>query len=743
MTMGLNSNRVFFERVGSGAPDVLEELWITDGTAAGTVLVEDFATVGGREISRLQTWGDAVVFRTIDPSGSSPDGVWISDGTAGGTRPLADLSQPAFAGATDIEEVRTVGSMLVFTVFVPSRWSSGRTDIYVLDEPGGTPRRLDLPSGVTLEQVDTLRPIDGERFAILGDTTDFDEGIVFLSNGTTEGTVRVVDLPEEITALHEAVDGTLFAVDASYTVYRIVEGRAGYVGSFPDDIDFLDSGTFLDDDVVAFAGGFVFEGVAADLTRELWFVDGKTGAASSVASLVGASRPFTVENTAFAVVNGRLLYSGDNGNPFNPEAALRAWDGIGAPRVIPIRLLDGSVAFDGVFARELAVALADGNGFELAFFRSEGRLFASDGTDAFEIAAFDGQPDISLVAVSGGEVLFHVDSGADVGLWRIDAADVLAALDSGADLSARPGLEQIDTSPSVPDWVAAERAPRHPDTAGEPDTHPAEAPVLIATLDEDSVVAVQLAATPTSADQIAIDRLAVDPDGPLDPSAFTFASTGTLVVDGRGREIALPGKQIFDPVSGTITLDAAAIPELQQLRDGERATLTVRFTVTDDAGLSDEGRIQFVVDGRNDAPTIRASDATLDETAKLVAVGTIETGDVEDLRPTPRFPDRVVMLADDQLWVTDGTVAGSELLATFPGFAQSSNAAGVEASLFTAGDEAVFVITAFRPDLADRRNGRRDAASRRRRRDRSRRNDRPDRHQRGQPRRPRERRRRG
>ena len=58
----------------------VEELWVTDGTAAGTRSV---ASLGAASISNLTTIGSRVFFSIDD--GVHGQELWTSDGTAAGT----------------------------------------------------------------------------------------------------------------------------------------------------------------------------------------------------------------------------------------------------------------------------------------------------------------------------------------------------------------------------------------------------------------------------------------------------------------------------------------------------------------------------------------------------------------------------------------------------------------------------------------------------------------------------------
>jgi ELWxxDGT repeat protein len=75
-----------------------QELWVSDGTTAGTFLVKNIRPdLAGSSPRELTAVGNQVVFWAND--GSTGEELWISDGTTVGTRPLADLN-PGLPSAT-------------------------------------------------------------------------------------------------------------------------------------------------------------------------------------------------------------------------------------------------------------------------------------------------------------------------------------------------------------------------------------------------------------------------------------------------------------------------------------------------------------------------------------------------------------------------------------------------------------------------------------------------------------------
>jgi ELWxxDGT repeat protein len=88
------------------------ELWMSDGTPAGTVLVRDIAPgEASSEPSWLTAAGGRLYFAAND--GHSGNELWESDGTAAGTRRLQDLLPGA--GSSDPKRLTVSGNRLLFT----------------------------------------------------------------------------------------------------------------------------------------------------------------------------------------------------------------------------------------------------------------------------------------------------------------------------------------------------------------------------------------------------------------------------------------------------------------------------------------------------------------------------------------------------------------------------------------------------------------------------------------------------
>jgi ELWxxDGT repeat protein len=91
-----------------------EELWMTDGTEDGTVLVDDIRPgFVDSSVQYLTSSGDLVYFRADDGVGG-PE-LWRSDGTEAGTALVKDIRE----GFNNVQQLTDVAGKLYFTAIDP------------------------------------------------------------------------------------------------------------------------------------------------------------------------------------------------------------------------------------------------------------------------------------------------------------------------------------------------------------------------------------------------------------------------------------------------------------------------------------------------------------------------------------------------------------------------------------------------------------------------------------------------
>ena len=183
-----------------------EELWVTDGTVAGTKLVKDINPgAGSSDIGWLSPFNDKVVFAATE--GQNGIELWISDGTEAGTRMIKDIhdfgsSEPR--GFTQINETQFVFGAKDFE----SEVFSSRGAQWWLWVSDGTPEGTNL-----IYQCDTKFPGQdntswwnpycrvGRKVFFKADNTDGTVGEeLWVTDGTASGTKFIKDINTETIA---------------------------------------------------------------------------------------------------------------------------------------------------------------------------------------------------------------------------------------------------------------------------------------------------------------------------------------------------------------------------------------------------------------------------------------------------------------------------------------------------------------------------------------------------------------
>lgn len=114
------------------------------------------------------------------------------------------------------------------------------------------------------------------------------------------------------------------------------------------------------------------------------------------------------------------------------------------------------------------------------------------------------------------------------------------------------------------------------------------------------------------------------------PGAVTFDTAHATITTPAGTTLGLPTMS-YDPVTGKLTVDPGG--NFDSLSEGEIATLTVPFTVTDADGDSKTGIYQFTITGSNDAPVISGTEIA----ARVFEAGGLNSVVTADVASDHRF----------------------------------------------------------------------------------------------------------
>jgi ELWxxDGT repeat protein len=315
------------------------ELWKSDGTADGTVLVRDiFPGASGSQPRELTNVGGRLFFTANDP-GTGGRELWVSDGTTGGTARVRDVL-PGPDGSSPLE-LTAVGNLLFFRADDGTRgnelWRSDGTE-------DGTVRVRDINPGAVSSDPSRLVNVGGTLFFRAND------GVVGIelwkSDGTEAGTVLVSDIRPGLNASrpdHLANVGGLLYFAATTSIGTELWSSDG-----------TEAGTVLVKDINPAAGGSsdpqqITDGngvvyfVADDGVSgfELWVSDGT--AAGTV--LVGDINPGVADAgiRALTQVGDRLFFAADNGT-----LGLEPWALLGTPAQPVLAAIPGPVVVGGV-----------------------------------------------------------------------------------------------------------------------------------------------------------------------------------------------------------------------------------------------------------------------------------------------------------------------------------------------------------------------------------------------------------
>jgi ELWxxDGT repeat protein len=168
-------------------------LWRSDGTEAGTVLVKDLYPDGspkGSNPENLTVLNGSLYFTANDETSY---GLWKSDGTAAGTtlvKYLPNIDWPDMP--TDFGEFTLVNDQIFFRV----GYSAGHYELWKTDgTAAGTQRVKDMnATGLYLPYIHNITNVGGRVFFYSDDTNGT---ILWKSDGTGAGTVQVLPVERD------------------------------------------------------------------------------------------------------------------------------------------------------------------------------------------------------------------------------------------------------------------------------------------------------------------------------------------------------------------------------------------------------------------------------------------------------------------------------------------------------------------------------------------------------------------
>ena len=165
-----------------------EELWLTNGTTAGTRLVKDINGTGSSSgISNLTRYKNKLFFYVSEGNSTAEDeGLWVSDGTTAGTRLIKDVQTGTGNSSVGVDTMTVLNNTLYFIAETGAGgrfeelWKSNGT-------AAGTVRVSDI--GSTVYNSDQMTNVSGKFYFLRSDGPSSNE--LWVSNGTAAGTLAL------------------------------------------------------------------------------------------------------------------------------------------------------------------------------------------------------------------------------------------------------------------------------------------------------------------------------------------------------------------------------------------------------------------------------------------------------------------------------------------------------------------------------------------------------------------------
>jgi ELWxxDGT repeat protein len=366
------------------------ELWRSDGTEAGTVLVKDIkpgpqsSRYGGGGPTHLAAIGDTVFFVADD--GMHGPSLWRSDGTAEGT----SMVSPGSAS-----KLTKIGDTLYFvreSGLSDQLWKSDGT-------AAGTVMVVDLePHPPRSTRVDELTDIDGTLYFTFSPSDADAKRELWKSDGSAAGTVRLTS--NDSMELTRAGDALFFMVGGSHTELWTTDGT-GEGTRVVKQIDPRHPSGHRTHSPLAVGDILYFIGNDESNGRELWRSDGTEAGTARVTDIGAGELDAGIES--LAQVDGVLFFLAQGG----------LWR------------VEGPSADAELVAEVAGERIAPLNG-ELVILGAGGAVWRSDGTaeGTGKVAEIEGGIDLPYLGELGllGDAVLMAASDPRHGLelWKSD-----------------------------------------------------------------------------------------------------------------------------------------------------------------------------------------------------------------------------------------------------------------------------------------------------------------------------------
>ena len=337
------------------------ELWRSDGTTAGTVMVKDIRLgPDDSAVSAFREYNGLLYFSADDGTGAE---LWSTNGTLAGTRMVVDINP---AGASSPGNLTVVGGWLYFAaddgLHGRGLWKTDGT-------AAGTSLVADLRVGASISPEPTgLTELNGQ-IAFWASYT-FDGRVcgpeLFVSDGTANGTVRLEEEPGCTASNPSAIakaGNVLYYAGSGIVSGTPVIGELWKTDGTP-------AGTVLVADInpgllkpsdpsrLTPANGYVYFTADEPSTgRELWRTDGTTAGTELIADLTPGALSTNPQELTVSGAHLFFVY-GQNAAAFPVGSlwALPLESGSGPEQPVITPVINGSLGANGWFVSDVSVS---------------------------------------------------------------------------------------------------------------------------------------------------------------------------------------------------------------------------------------------------------------------------------------------------------------------------------------------------------------------------------------------------
>lgn len=388
-----------------------KELWVTDGTPSGTMLVKDMNTGSkdGYILFAKDVIGGKALFSAdyLDENNHAQTGLWATDGTTDGTV-LLSIADPVFYN--NPSNLRTYAEMNGVLYF-PAELSSNTQQLWRSDgTAAGTWQVSSFTAGAS--ELNWFAVNNGNIYFRAYENSHGRE--LWKSNGTTAGTMIVKDLnpggdssPEYITAYNGKI--YFSAYQGTVTRLWVTDGTAAGTALV---LDNESPGITLPSFLYVSGSDLFFDALSPGKGLELWKTDGTH--LSLVKDIFPGAEPSMAED--FTGINGTLFFSAYD------ESGIALWKSDGSETgTVKISQTSGGVEYADFTNVDGDLYYDFYNGSTVELWRTDGSACHTQMLDFFE-----GGSDETKILLADNTTLFLSLTSSQYGqeLWKYNTSTI-------------------------------------------------------------------------------------------------------------------------------------------------------------------------------------------------------------------------------------------------------------------------------------------------------------------------------